>query len=535
MNKTAHIDQFTRKNLPDFSLWPDLHVNEGFLQYPDRLNASVSLLDDTLELIDGNKIAVIDTYGQYSYNDFLLKVKKYSQFLESQGVLPGNRILLRGPNNASTVALWFAIIRVGAVVVTTIPLQRASELEKMIMASKVQFAFIDHRFTQDWDAVTNYEGKSFIYGGHQDNDCLVLAETFSGTHQACETSSDDVALLAFTSGSTGIPKATMHFHRDLLAIADTFSHHIVKPKSSDIFTGTPPIAFTFGLGALVIFPFRVGATTVLFESIAPPQLLEKITELKITCLFTAPTAYRAMLANASHENTSSLKRCISAGEHLPKATWEAWNNATGIKIIDGIGATELLHIFISASDDEIIPGMTGKVVPGYQAKIVDENFNEVPDGEIGRLAVKGPTGCRYLNDDRQTSYVTNGWNLTGDLYIKHTNGYFQYQSRSDDMIISSGYNIAAPEVENAILTHSSVFETAVVGVPSEERGMLVSAYIVLKPDYKESNELRKEIQDHVKATIAPFKYPRIINFVESLPKTTTGKLQRFRLKNNESK
>jgi 2-aminobenzoate-CoA ligase len=533
INKSAHVDEFTRHNLPDAALWPDLGVSESWLQYPERLNAAVALLDETIKIINGDKIAIIDAYGQYSYDSFLLMVKRYAQFLELQGVRPGNRVLLRGPNNAATVALWFATIRVGAVAVTTIPLQRAIELEKIITISKAQFAFIDHRFTTDWDAVTNFAGQSFIYGGPPESDSLAIAQTFSGEHQACDTASDDVALLAFTSGSTGIPKATMHFHRDLLAIADTFAHHIVGSKSSDIFTGTPPIAFTFGLGGLVIFPFRVGATTALFESITPPQLLEKIAELKITCLFTAPTAYRAMLATATPENTKSLRRCISAGEHLPKATWEAWHQATGIKIIDGIGATELLHIFISAADEKIIPGMTGMVVPGYQAKIVDENFLELPDGEIGRLAVKGPTGCRYLYGDRQEIYVKQGWNLTGDLYIKHPNGHFQYQSRSDDMIISSGYNIAAPEVENAILTHASVLETAVIGLPDSDRGMLVAAYIVLKAEFADSDQLKKEIQDHVKATIAPFKYPRVINFVATLPKTTTGKLQRFRLKDNE--
>ncbi len=526
------MDHFTRENLPDFTDWPDLNTEENFLQYPARLNASVELLDKTLSRIDGEKIALIGADGEYSYGAFFHKVKKYAQYLESLGIAPGNRVLLRGPNNAAIIALWFAVLRIGAVAVTTSSLQRANELEKMVTVSKVQFALVDFRFTDEWEAVSNFEGRTFSYGSGAENDSLLRAERFDGVHDACDTASDDVALLAFTSGSTGTPKATLHFHRDILAIADTFSQHVVKPTQADIFAGTPPIAFTFGLGALVIFPFRVGATTVLFESITPPQLLEKISEHQITCLFTAPTAYRAMLANATRENTSSLRRCISAGEHLPKVTWEAWHRATGIKIIDGIGATELLHIFISAADDEIIPGMTGKVVPGYQAIVVDAEFNEVACGEVGRLAVKGPTGCRYLNDYRQRDYVKNGWNVTGDLFIKHENGYFQFQSRSDDMIISSGYNITAAEVEGAILTHSSVLEVAVVGVPSEERGTVVSASIVLKPSYSESEELKKEIQDHVKAMIAPYKYPRIVNFVTSLPKTTTGKLQRYRLKNN---
>lgn len=531
--KSAHLDNFTRMNLPAEDFWPEFNLNEVFTSYPDRINATVFLLEGAIKKVGLDKKAIIGAEGERTYGELNLLVKKYAEFLESQGVLSGNRVLLRGPNNISIVAWWLAILRMGAVAVTTIHLQRASELEKIVKIGQVQYALIDHRYLEDWKAVSNYSGKTFTYGSKNEIDAGFLAEKFSGNHTAADTSSDDVALLAFTSGSTGIPKATMHFHRDILAIADTFSHHIVKPVSDDLFTGTPPIAFTFGLGGLVIFPFRVGATAVLFEVITPPELLKKIAELKITCLFTAPTAYRGMLAHVTKENTSSLRRCISAGEHLPKATWQSWFDATGIKLIDGIGATELLHIFISAADNEIIPGMTGKVVPGYNAVVVDEDMNQVPDGVIGRLAVKGPTGCRYLSDERQKVYVVNGWNLTGDLFIKHPNGYFQYQSRSDDMIISSGYNIAAPEVENAILSHPAVAETAVVGFPDSERGNIVTAFIVLKPDTIASDEMRKVIQDHVKAVIAPFKYPRIVNFVDSLPKTTTGKLQRFRLKIDE--
>ena len=322
----------------------------------------------------------------------------------------------------------------------------------------------------------------------------------------------------------------MHFHRDILAIADTFSKEIVKPLQDDIFACSAPLAFTFGLGASLVFPFRIGATTLLMEGAPPPVLIEKVRENKVTVLFTAPTAYRAILKSTNNLELPSLRRCVSAGEHLPESTWSAWHEATGIKLIDGIGATEMLHIFISASDDEIVPGMTGKVVPGYEAIIVNEEFAELPVGEIGFLAVRGPTGVRYLNDARQGVYAVNGWNVTGDLYLKDSHGYFKYQSRADDMIISSGYNIAAPEVENALLTHNAVSEVAVVGEPDEERGMLVVAYIVLQSSQVESPELIKELQDHVKQKIAPFKYPRRIVFVPSLPKTTTGKLQRFRLK-----
>ena len=528
MAKSAHLDTFAKDNLPDPSLWPELILNHPTATYPERLNASYELLERTIELVGTDKTAIIAADGTYSYGQLLELVNKISNFLVSEGVIPGNRIAIRGPNNTMAVAIWLAILRVGAIAVTTIPLQRAVELEKIIEIAQIQFAFVDHRFTEEWDLIKNFKGKTFVYGGS--GELAAKIDSQSSDFQVCDTSSEDVSLLAFTSGSTGIPKATMHFHRDVLAIADTFSKNIVKPNKNDIFAGSPPIAFTFGLGGLVIFPFRVGATTVLLENAAPPILLEKIGEYKITCLFTAPTAYRAMLPLLAGKDISSLRRCISAGEHLPLATWRAWFEATGNKLIDGIGATELLHIFISASDHEIIPGLTGKPVPGYLAMVVDQDFNEVSDGVHGFLAVKGPTGCRYLNDARQSDYAVNGWNITGDIYTRTAEGYFKYESRADDMIISSGYNIAAPEVENALLMHKGVAEVAVVGLPDDERGMIVTAYVVLRPEFLGSDAMIKELQDHVKSQIAPYKYPRSIHFVDSLPKTTTGKLQRFRLK-----
>ena len=527
MIRSAHIDTFTRDNLPRTDLWPEM-IN--IPSYPERINACVELLDRTIELVGAEKIALIAAEGEISYGALLNQVKSLANFFEASGVQPGNRVLLRGPNNASVVALWFALLRIGAVVVTTIHLQRTGELEKIIDIADVQFACIDHRYLDEWNAVTNFDGETFIYGSGSENDILRKSLEHASDHTPSDTASDDVSLLAFTSGSTGLPKATMHFHRDILTIADTFAKHVLQPKSSDVFAGSPPLAFTFGLGALVIFPFRVGATSLLLEGAPPPVLLKEIAKHGVTTLFTAPTAYRAMLGHLAETPLPNLHTCVSAGEHLPKSTWEAWHQATGIRIIDGIGATEMLHIFISASGDEIIPGMTGKVVPGYDAIVVDEELNEVPDGEVGRLAVKGPTGCRYLHDERQRNYVEGGWNLTGDLYIKHPNGYFQYQSRSDDMIISSGYNVAAPEVENALLLHPAVAECAVVGLPDEERGMIVAAYVVLKSQAQASDELRSVLQNHVKETIVPFKYPRVLEFVTELPKTTTGKLQRFRLK-----
>jgi 2-aminobenzoate-CoA ligase len=529
MARSAHVDTFAADRLPPKEAWP-LLVGLDELGYPERLNAAVELVEGTISRHGADRPAIRGVGAAWTYGELAEQVARAANVLEELGVRPGNRVLLRGPNNPWLAVAWLAVLRVGGVVVTTMPLLRAGELEKIVDIAEVQFALVDHRFLEEWEHVANFSGPTLIYGGDADDDLIARMARAEATHTACDTAADDVALLAFTSGTTGRPKSTMHFHRDILIIADTFSAHIVKPTPDDVFAGSPPFAFTFGLGGLLIFPLRAGASTVLLEAAGPPQLLDAIAEHRITCLFTAPTAYRAMLPHVADADVSSLRRCISAGETLPKATWQAWFDATGLKLIDGIGATEMLHIFISASDDDTVPGSTGRPVPGFVAQVVDESLQPVPAGTPGRLAVRGPLGCRYLADDRQSVYVQGGWNITGDIYSVDDAGYFHYVSRADDMIVSSGYNIAAPEVEGALLTHPAVAETAVVGKPDEDRGMIVKAFIVLRPDATGDDALVKELQDHVKATIAPYKYPREIEFVAELPKTATGKLQRFRLK-----
>jgi 2-aminobenzoate-CoA ligase len=527
--RSAHIDTFTRENLPPRDSWPEI-IGLERLGYPERLNAAVELVDGTIAAHGSEHPAILGSETAWSYGDLASLVCRASNVLVDMGVRPGNRVLLRGPNNPWLAVAWLAVLRIGGVVVTTMPMLRAGELEKIVDIARVQFAVVDHRLLDEWTAVQGFSGATLIYGSDAPEDLVSRSARASDVHEACDTAADDVCLLAFTSGTTGRPKATMHFHRDVLAIADSFSATIVKPVPSDVFAGSPPLAFTFGLGALVIFPLRAGASTVLLEAASPVVLLEAVATYGVTCLFTAPTAYRAMLPMASHADLSSLRRCISAGETLPTATWHAWFDATGIKLIDGIGATEMLHVFISASDDDILPGATGRPVPGFIAEVVDENLMAVPAGTPGLLAVRGPVGCRYLADDRQSTYVRGGWNLTGDIYVVDEAGYFHYVSRSDDMIVSSGYNIAAPEVEGALLSHPSVAETAVVGVPDLDRGVIVKAYVVLREGLAGDPALARELQDHVKATIAPYKYPREIEFVEALPKTATGKLQRYRLK-----
>ena len=526
---TAHLDTFTAERLPPRDSWPDLLSVPGTV-YPERINACHALLDETIARHGENRTAFIADDGVYTYGELLDKVQRVSHVLTDMGMQPGNRVLLRGPNNAWLVISWLAVLRAGGVVVTTIPLLRAGELTPIVEVSEPQFAIVDHRFTLEWDQVSNFTGTTLIFGGDAPDRLNAVAEGARADFEPVSTAATDIALLAFTSGTTGRPKATMHSHHDVLAIADTFSAHVVKPTPDDVFAGSPPLAFTFGLGGLVIFPMRVGASSVLLESGSPPLLLAAIAQHHITALFTAPTAYRAMLPLLPDHDVSSLRRCISAGETLPEATWQAWFAATGVPLIDGIGATEMLHIFISAADEDIVPGSTGKVVPGYEAVVLDENLTPVQSGVPGRLAVRGPTGCRYLADDRQGVYVQGGWNITGDIYTCDEAGYFRYLARADDMIVSSGYNIAAPEVENALLTHSAVAEVAVVGEPDVDRGMVVKAFVVLLAGNNGDDAMRTELQNHVKCVIAPYKYPRQIEFATELPKTTTGKLQRFRLK-----
>lgn len=526
---TGHIDTFAADHLPPVSEWPELIGLDAF-DYPERLNAAVELLEGTIARHGAQRPAIAGTDTSWTYGEVLDLVSRCANVLIDAGVQPGNRVLLRGPNNPWLAISWLAVLRVGGVVVTTMPMLRAGELEKVVDIARVQFAIVDHRYLEEWDAVTSFDGTTIAYGGDCDSDLTALCAKALPTSPACDTHAEDVALLAFTSGTTGGPKSTMHFHRDILLIADTYSANILAPTPEDVFAGSPPIAFTFGLGGLVIFPLRAGASTVLLEAASPPVLLEEIPRHGITCLFTAPTAYRAMLANLPDGGLPSLRRCVSAGEHLPEATWLAWRDATGLELIDGIGATEMLHIFISARVDDMVPGATGKPVPGFIARVVDENLEPVPNGTPGRLAVKGPLGCRYLADKRQGVYVQGGWNITGDIFVIDDAGHFHYVSRSDDMIVSSGYNIAAPEVENALMLHSAVAETAVVGAPDADRGLIVKAFVVLTAGTEASDTLAKQLQDHVKATIAPYKYPRAIEFVAELPRTATGKLQRFRLK-----
>ena len=541
MADSAHVDTFCRDNLPPPELMPDMDYSllPELAAYPQRLNCAAELLDKAVDAGWGDRTALHFNGGQWTYNQLLETANRIAHVLvEDLGVVPGNRVLLRGPNNPMMAACWFAVLKAGGVVVCTMPLLRVRELTYIADTAKIRLALTDSRVAADCEQAMATTGSGFLREGGR---VVQFHSAGSGSLESMmagkptwfanrDTAADDTALIAFTSGTTGQGKGTMHFHRDVIAVCDLFPPYILKPEQDDVFCGSPPLAFTFGLGGLLIFPIRIGASGLLLEQATPPQLLQGIQDHRATIVFTAPTAYRAMAGLAKGFDLSSLKKCVSAGETLPKPTFDLWEQATGLKIIDGIGSTEMLHIFISATEDEIRPGSTGKVVPGYEAKVVDD-FNEVPPGTVGRLAVKGPTGCRYLaNLERQQGYVHDGWNLTGDSYVRDEDGYFWYQARTDDMIISAGNNIAGPEIEAVLLDHPAVAECGVVGVPDEERGQIVKAYVVLRSGFDASPERVKELQDYVKGEIAPYKYPRAIEFVDTLPRTETGKLQRFRLR-----
>jgi 2-aminobenzoate-CoA ligase len=537
---SAHVDTFCAESLPPKELWPELNFSDIPGCSADRINIATELLDKNVAAGNGERIAYYHASGNYSYRDLLERANQVAHVLVKDfGLVPGNRVLLRGPNHPMLVACWFGVIKAGGVVVCTNPLLRTRELVHIADKAQIKLAISDDRVAADCERAMQITGngaaragaRTIRFGGNEADSLASLMTTKPRTFSNCDTAADDVAVIAFTSGTTGRSKGAMHFHRDLLAATECFPRHIVKPQPEDIFCGTPPLAFTYSLGALLLFPMRVGAATLLLEQTTPAHLLYGIQQYRATVCFTAPTGYRGMLKSLEDYDLSSLKKCISAGEPLPAATSDAWHKATGLRIIDGIGSTEMLHIFVSAADDDVRPGATGKQVPGYEARVIDESGNEVPVGTVGRLAVRGPTGCRYLdNIECQKAYVENGWNITGDSYQMDEGRYFWFQARTDDMIISSGYNISGLEVENVLLGHQSVAECAVIGVPDEERGQIVKAFVVPAPGVQPSDALAKELQDFVKKEIAPYKYPRALEFITALPKTNTGKIQRFRLR-----
>jgi 2-aminobenzoate-CoA ligase len=537
LGPSAHVDTFARDNLPPFDQWPDLILERPEFQYPEQLNIAVELTDRLVERGCGDRVALIGNGRRRTYKELTDWSNRLAHALvENYGIEPGNRVLIRSGNNPALVAAWLAATKAGAVVVNTMPMLRAGELAKIIDKAEISLALTDSRIADE--LVVTAKNSRFLkqvvsFDGTSNHDAELdrIALDKSVKFDAVKTSHDDVALLGFTSGTTGEPKATMHFHRDLFIIADGYAQEVLNVTPDDVFVGSPPLAFTFGLGGLAIFPLRFGATATLLENASPANMIEIIETYKATICFTAPTAYRAMLAAMDNgADLSSLRIAVSAGETLPPPVFEDWTRKTGKPILDGIGTTELLHIFITNRIGDACAGATGRPVSGYEAKIVDAYMNEVAPGTVGRLAVRGPTGCRYLADARQKSYVCDGWNLTGDAFLRDAEGRFHFAARADDMIVSAGYNIAGPEVEAALLSHPDVSECAVVGATDSERGQIVSAYVVLKPGVIGDPLCVKRLQDHVKAVIAPYKYPRVVSFVDALPKTQTGKIQRFKLR-----
>jgi 2-aminobenzoate-CoA ligase len=534
------VDTFARDNLPPRALWPEFRFDLPELQYPARMNCAAVLLDERVAAGDGDRIALRAPDGECTYAQLQAQANRIANLLvREMGLKPGNRVLLRGPNNPMMAANWLGVFKAGGICVGTMPLLRARELTEIIRKAEITHALCDRRLDAELElarlACPTLKHVNYWYDDATD----ALIQRCSPEFRTVDTAADDVALIAFTSGTTGTPKGTMHFHRDVIAMCDCFPRSCLNPSKDDVFIGSPPLAFTFGLGGLLAFPLRFGASTALVEKFTPESMLQAIAKFRATVLFTAPTMYRALAGLWKDHAPKTLKKCVSAGEALPDATRQAFRQASGLEIIDGIGATEMIHIFISHAPGRARRGATGYAIPGYQATVLDDDGRPCAPGQVGRLAVKGPTGCRYLADERQKNYVKDGWNITGDAYVRDEDGYFYYQSRTDDMIISAGYNIAGPEVEGALLEHPAVAECGVVGVPDPERGNIVKAFVVLKPGHEAGGAageaLVKELQEHVKTTIAPYKYPREIEFMAALPRTETGKLQRFKLRHEGRK
>ncbi len=523
LTPSAHTDSFCRDRLPPADQWPRLVFDLPELAYPDRLNAATALLDSTVDRLGADRPCLCSLKETWTYGDVLARANRIAHVLTAElGVVPGNRVLLRGTNTPWLAACWLGVLKAGAVAVSTMPMLRRHELDKIVDRARPAVALCDERLLDELPP-----GLPVVsYGTELAGRCARHPATFDDV----PTAADDVALLAFTSGTTGTPKATMHFHRDLLAIADTFSRHVVRPTADDLFCGTPPLAFTFGLGGLLVFPLHAGASVLLVERATPQELASIVAERSVTVLFTAPTAYRAILGSGDGPLLKGVRRAVSAGEALPAAVAEQYRDVVGHPLIDGIGSTEMLHVFISAADDAARPGTTGTVVPGFRAAVLDIDGTPAPDGTPGLLAVQGPTGCRYLEDPRQAGYVRDGWNITGDTYVREPDGYFRFVARSDDMIVSSGYNIAAPEVEEVLLSHPDVEECAVVGTPDPDRGAVVTAFVVLRPGATPGPALVHALQEHAKAVAAPYKYPRRVRFIDALPRNASGKLQRFLLR-----
>jgi 2-aminobenzoate-CoA ligase len=534
MAVSGHRDTFARDNLPPRAQWPEFLFERPELQFPGRLNCAGAILDRQALGAHGARPAIVTPDATWTYRELLSQANRIAHLLvEDMGLVPGNRILLRSPNNPMLAACWFAALKAGAVPVPTLPMLRAAELIQVLRKARISHALCDWRLRAELEAARPQSPALRCVGYFGDNAAGSIEHAARGKPEDfanADTAADDVALIAFTSGTTGVPKGTMHFHRDVIATCEGFPRHIVGMRSDDLVAGSPSIAFTYGLGGLLHFPLYVGAATLLVEQYTPETLLETLARSRVSVLYTGPTMYHSLAAHAAGCKLEALRTCISAGEALPVPTRQAWERATGVQIIDGIGSSEMLYIFISAAGKDIRPGATGKAIPGYRAAVLDEDGKPCAAGVVGRLAVKGPTGCRYLADERQKEYAVNGWNVTGDAYLTDEDGYFFYQSRTDDMIISAGYNIAGPEVESALLLHFDVADCAVVGWPDEKRGEIVKAYVVARKGRTADAALARELQDFVKQRIAPYKYPRAIEFASTLPRTETGKLQRYLLR-----
>ncbi len=536
---------------PPRELWPRFGLDfPEAREWPAKLNIAEVLVDDNLKR--GDKPAILYEDRQIKYRELQLMINKFGNALKVLDVKPYDRVMLRLPNIPEFIVSSLAVQKLGAVSVPTFTLLKAKELSYIASDCEAKVLITTPSLLEDVEKAKG-ELKTIRH--------IVLADAKPSEVEApyiafdylmddfkeatglepVRVDQDEVTLLLYTSGTTGPPKGCIHTHRHYLAVADCYAKNVLQAREDDVWGGPPTMAFAYGHTGLICNPLRHGATTSLVGSgrFEPASMFQLIEKHGISVFYGVPTAYRTMVA-LKHErgkyDFSSLRVCVTAGEPCPPSLYYTIKEFFGCEVLEHMGCTELFNGFISTRFGQVKPGSMGLAVPGYDVRILGDDGNEVKTGEVGHLAVAGPIGIRYWKlPEKQAESVRNGWNHTGDMAYKDEEGFFWFASRSDDIIKTAAYRVSPHEVEEALIKHGAVAEAGVIGVPDLERGQIIKAFIVLKPDHKPSSRLEEELRVFVKDQIAPYKAPKEVEFVKELPKTETGKIRRAELKRKELK
>ena len=492
-------------------------------QIPREYNAAADLIGRNLQAGRKDKIAYIDDHGAYSFGELARRVDRFASALVRRGVQPETRVFIAMLDTIDWPVAFLGAIKAGAIPVAANTLLKSADYRYMLEDSRARLLFVSDALLPEFSGVPN-----MIAGKAAFDDFMRTGED---RFDAARTTCDDACFWLYSSGSTGAPKGTVHVQSSPILTAELYARPVLALQEDDVVFSAAKLFFAYGLGNALSFPLAVGATTILMsERPTPAAVFKRLA--KPTVFYGVPTLYAAMLAADDFPNTLNLRICVSAGEALPKELGERWKARTGIDILDGIGSTEMLHIFLSNRLGEVRYGTTGRAVPGYKLRITNESGGEAGEGEVGDLWINGPTAAAGYWNQREKSRTTfcGEWTRSGDKYSRDADGFYTYAGRSDDMLKVSGIYVSPFEVEAALASHEAVLEAAVVGMEDAEKLVKPKAYVVLKPHQVADEALKASLQSHVKARLAPYKYPRWIDFVPELPKTATGKIQRFKLR-----